>query len=114
MPSINNWLGASQADAIGSLIPIKPTSIIVLRGATTLAAQTVRLETLSGDRAIQGEGGVTHSIHAMALGYLNHSSIANTDLRAGDRFFAGGVHYEVIMVTPAMIDNLTAYLRVRS
>lgn len=114
MPNLDNWAGAGMATALGELVALKSTSITVKRGATTLAAQTVRLETLSGSRQMMGAGNVVHQIDAMVLGYKNHPTIADTDLQAGDRFAAAGVAYEVVSVMPGMVDNLQAYLRVRA
>lgn len=114
MPNVANFAPASHADSIGDLIAIKPTSITVVRGGVQQAAQTVRLETLASQMRVQGSGGVTHEIDAHLLGYKNHSSIADTDLKAGDRFVADGVAYEVEIILPAHVDCLQAYLVVRS
>ena len=114
MPNFANYLGDDRPTSIGDLITIKPTSITVRRGASTLPAQTVRLETLSSQRAVQTEGGITHMIDAMALGYKNHPTVTDTDLRVGDRFVAAGVAYEVVIVMPAHVDNVQAYLKVRA
>lgn len=112
--NINAWATPGHAQGIGDIIAIKPTSIIVLRpGASPLSAQTVRLETLSGQQVVQGDNGETHMISALALGYKGHPTIADTNLQAADRFFAGGTSYEVVMIAVAMIDNLQAYLKVR-
>lgn len=79
-----------------------------------MAAKTIRLETLGGDKQMMGTGGVVHQIAAMALGYKGHPTIADTDLRSGDRFTVDGVHYEVIAVMPAHTDCQQSYLKVRS
>lgn len=100
--------------ALGELITYKSTSITVNRNGTSLAAQTVRLETLSGDKQIMGAGGVVHQISAMVLGYKGHPTIADTNLLPGDLFTVGTIHYEVIAVMPAHVDNLQAFLKVRS
>lgn len=114
MPSITAFLADDRPTAIGDLIAIKPTSIVIRRGATTLAAQSVRLETLASQRMVSGAGGVTFACDALALCYLNHPTVADTDIQAGDRFRAGGVDYEVILVMPAHVDNQQAWLRVRA
>ena len=116
MPNISNWMGGEgQSAAIAQIIGYKSVSTgTITRGSGTVAAQTVRLETLSGDRQIQGTGGVVHQIDAMALGYKGHPTIADTDLRPGDLFTVSGVYYEVIAVMPAHTDNLQAYLKVRA
>lgn len=114
MPNLDNWLNTDRATSIAALIALKSTSITVSRAGATLGAQTVRLETLSSQRQVQTDGGITHQIDAMALGYKNHPTIDDTDLQPGDRFLADGVAYEVIMVMPAHVDQLQAYLKVRA
>lgn len=116
MPNFAAWGGGEgQPLALAELITFKPVSTgTITRGNGTIAAKTVRLETLSGDRQIQGEGGVVHQISAMALGYRGHPTIADTDLRPGDLFTVSGVHYEVIAVMPAHTDCQQCYLKVRS
>jgi hypothetical protein len=114
-PNFANYFGSeSQPEVIGSLIPLKPTSITVIRDGAALAAQTVRLETLSSDRQMQGQNGRIYSVDAMALGYKGHSTQPDCDLQAGDTFEADEVGFEVIAVMPAHTDCLQAYLRVRS
>lgn len=114
MPNLAAFVNDDLPTAIGDLIALKPTSITVRRGNTTLGAQTVRLETLASQRAVVGEGGITHQCDAMALGYKNHPTVADTDLQPGDRFQADGVAYEVVLVMPAHVDNVQAWLRVRA
>lgn len=114
MPNLANFLGDDRASSIGDLIALKPTSIAVSRAGSTRPAQTVRLETLASQRQVQTDGGITHQIDAMALGYRNHPTIADTDLQPGDRFVADGVAYEVVIVMPAHVDQLQAYLKVRA
>ncbi|MCC6454200.1 MAG: hypothetical protein IT328_04605 [Caldilineaceae bacterium] len=114
MPDMSGYLSESQPAAIGELIALKPTSITVVRGSTTLSPQTVRLETLSSQRQIQGANNVIHVIDAMALGYRNHPTQDDTDLKAGDRFFVDGTAFEVVVVMPAHVDCLQAYLKVRA
>lgn len=113
MPTFATW-SESQPVALGELITYKPTSITVIRNGVSLAVQTVRLETLSGDKQIIGQGGVVHQISAMVLGYKGHPTIADTNLLPGDLFTVGTVHYEVIALMPAHTDNLQAYLKVRA
>lgn len=115
MPDLDAWVGtADRATSIAALIALKPTSITIVRAGSTLAAQTVRLETLASQRQVAGQGGVTHMIDALALGYRNHPTIADTDMQAGDRFTADGVAYEVVAVMPAHEDCVQAYLKVRA
>lgn len=112
--NFSNFLTDDRATSIGDLIALKPTSITIRRGSSTLSAQTVRLETLASQRMVVGEGGVTHACDALALCYYGHPTIANTDIQAGDRFVASGVAYEVVLKMPGHVDNIQAWLRVRS
>lgn len=106
--------GEGQPLAIAQIIGYKSVSTgTITRGSGTVAAQTIRLETLSGDRQIQGEGGVVHQISAMALGYKGHPTIADTDLKPGDLFTIASRLFEVIAVAPGHTDNVTAYLKMR-
>lgn len=114
MPNIAAFTADDRPSSIGDLIALKPTSITVKRGNSTLSAQTVRLETLASQRAVVGEGGVTLMCDALLLGYYGHPTVANTDIQAGDRFRAGGVDYEVVIKMPAHVDNVQAWLKVRA
>lgn len=109
MPTIDGWLDTEgQPEAIAEIIGYKSVSTgTITRGASTASAVTIRLETLSGDRQIQGQGGVTHQIDAFALAAFG------TDLRPGDRFTVAGRTFEVIALTPGMTDNVSAYLKMR-
>lgn len=95
------------------LISDKPTSITVVRAGSSLAAQTVRIETLGGDRKVQTAGGVVHQIDALVLGYKGHPTITNTDLQPGDRFKLEGRMFEVIALMPGLVDSLQALCSVK-
>lgn len=114
MPNIAAFVNEDMAGALGALVALKATSITVKRGASTLSAQTVRLETLASQRAIVGEGGITHQIDGMLLGYRNHPTIDDCDIQAGDRFVADGLAYEVVAIMPGHVDCVQAYVRIRS
>lgn len=115
MPDLSGYFSEGQPEAIAEIIGYKSDSTgTITRGSGTVAAQTVRLETLSGDKQMMGTGGVVHQIGAMVLGYKGHPTIADTDLLPGDRFQVDEVNYEVIAVMPAHTDCLQAYLKVRA
>lgn len=124
MPTLDAWLGNSfplsawrddhdPAVDTAAVIADKSTSITVSRAGATLAAQTVRLEALGGNRQVQTSGGVTYQIDAVVIGYKGHATITDTNLRPQDRFAVGGVTYEVIMLAPGLADSLQAYCRAR-
>ena len=114
MPSITAFLADDRPTAIGDLIAIKPTTITIRRGASTLAAQSVRLETLASQRMVSGQGGVTHMIDGMVLGYRDHPVQADSDLQAGDRFRADGLDFEIVAIMPGHTECIQAYVRIRS
>ncbi len=115
MPNISNWMGGEgQPEAIAQIISYKSVSTgTITRGSGTVAAQTVRLETLSSQRQMTGPSGTTYMIDAMVLGYKGHPTIADTNLLPGDIFTIAGQNFEVEMVMPGHTDNLQAYLRLR-
>lgn len=115
MPLVNAYAGGeSRPDLLGALIPLKSTSIIAIRNGTALAAQTVRLETLSGDKQMTGPSGRTYSVDAMLLGYKNYPGVTDTNLQAGDTFAVDGVSFEVVAILPGHTDCLQAMLTMRS
>lgn len=119
--NIDAWLGNAfplsawvDDHALGvdtaAIIADRPVSITVTRGATTLSAQTVRLEGTGTGRPVLGaDGTTTHTITAVVIGYRNHPTITDTNLQPGDRFVVSSVLYEVIMVEPGLTTGLHAY-----
>lgn len=107
------WVGTStKAADQAAIIADKPTSIVVTRGATTLAAQTVRIEEQRNSRQVQTPGGQVFQVDALVFGYYDHATIANTDLKPGDRFAFRGVRYEILMLAPNTVGSVQAYARV--
>jgi len=94
------------------LIADKSQSITVTRGGSTLSAQTVRVDSLSGSQQITTSAGQVHQADALILGYRGHPTITDTDLKPGDRFALNGVKYEVIALVPNALDSLQAYAKV--
>lgn len=109
MPVISAWAGGEgQPAALAALITYKPVSTgTITRGSGTVAAKTVRLETLSGTRQVQGPQGQTYMIDAFILGEVG------TDLRPGDRFTIAGQTFEIEMLMPGHTDCEQYYLRLR-
>ncbi len=125
MPEIDKWAGdtfplAAWLDDVDAgvdtarLIAEQSSSITVKRGATTLEAQTVRIEALGRPREVAGEGGETVLADALVLGYKGHPTIADTDLQTGDRFAVGGLAYEIVGLVPGLADSLQAYAKART
>lgn len=102
-PSFTDDLRASdRAAAQWERIQEKPTSIVIVRGtATTLAAQTVRIElssTVSGSQVTGDGGGASGSQDGYVFGIHGHATLPDTDIQRDDRFVSDGVQYRVITV----------------
>jgi hypothetical protein len=108
MPNFANWrMTEGQPEAIARVIARKSVSTgTITRGSGTVAAKTIRLETLSSQQQRQGPNGMTYTIDAFALGEYGNG------LKAGDRFTVANQLFEVVMVAPGMTDNESAYLRI--
>lgn len=108
-PTFSGWLsGEGQPDAIADIISYKSVSTgTITRGTGTVAAKTVRLETLSGQRQVQGPNGQTYMVDAMVLAEFGAGFLP------GDLFTIANVFYEVEIVLPGHIDCEQVMLRVR-
>ena len=69
-------------------------SIIIRRGATTLAAQTVRVAGVTTGRRADSDGG------NQAVGAVTVLGAAALDIQVVDRFTVAGILYEVEYVHP--------------
>lgn len=108
MPILTSWFSEGQPDAIAQIISYKSVSTgTITRGSGTVAAKTVRLETLSGSRQVPGPQGQTYQIDAMLLAEFGAGFLP------GDRFTISGVAYEVEMILPGHVDCEQVMLRVR-
>jgi hypothetical protein len=110
MPTFSAWAGGEgQPDAIAMVIAEKPTTTgTITRGSGTVSTKAGRLETESGQKQIQGQGGIVYSIDAYFL------SILGTDLRPGDRFTINSQAFEVIGKMPGHIDCEQYWLTLRA
>lgn len=108
MPNYNNWLVSNEMDVVDPAqravlcwrrIQDRPTSIILNRSTTTssanLAAQTVRIEYGETANFARNDvsGGSTRD--TWVIGVKGHPTVADTDIKAGDRFAIGGLTYRV-------------------
>lgn len=106
-PNFTGWSEA-QPEAIAEIIGFKSVSTgTITRGSGTVAAKTVRLETLSGQRQVAGPGGITYTIDAMLLAEYGAGFLP------GDIFTINSQNFEVEMVMPGHIDCEQCYLRLR-
>lgn len=109
MPTISGWMSSEgQAEAISEVISYKSVSTgTITRGSGTVAAKTIRLETLANQRQVAGPQGQTFMIDAFALAAFG------AGFAVGDRFTVSSQTFEVEMVLPGHIDCEQVYLRLR-
>ena len=93
---------ATRAGSVWVWINQHASSLQVDRSGSLQAAQTVRVEG-SGANEVGSETGRAAKRRVIVFGVQGHSSIADTDLRRGDRFSynaspAGRLNYEIIHV----------------
>lgn len=110
MPTMTAWGGGEgQPEAIAEIIGYKSTTTgTITRGASTASAVTGRLETLSGERQVQGAGGITYLIDAFFL------AAYGVDLKVGDRFTVASRTFEIVAIMPGHTDCTQCYLKARS
>lgn len=112
MSRIDTWLGASsKASDHAAIIADKSSSIVLVRGVTPLAAQTVRIEEQRGNRQAMTPAGTVFQIDALVFGYRDHATITDTDIKPGDRFAFRGVRFEVIMLAVNTVGSVQAYCK---
>lgn len=109
MPTISGWMASEgQPTAIAEIIGYKSVSTgTITRGSGTVAAKTVRLETLSSQREVPGPNGQTYTIDAYLLAAFGAGFLP------GDRFSVSSQAFEVVMVLPGHVDCEQCYLRLR-
>ena len=108
MANLNAWLNQgneainaeSRATDAWNRIQRNPTSVTLVRGQTTLSAQSVRIEfdnTVNNE--IKGEGAGQSSIRdAVISGVIDHPAVTDTDIARGDRFALNGQKYRVVQI----------------
>jgi hypothetical protein len=100
MPNLANWVGVDRAEDAWKRIQDKPTSITIVRGKTEeLDPQTVRIEFDNTTNEITGSGGTIISVQrGKVFGVRDHATVADTDIKKGDRFGIDGTVYRVLSV----------------
>ena len=94
MVNFSDWLGTNSpadesfyAARAWSLIQRKPQNIVLQRGTTSLAAQTVRVTYSTEETPIEGMGGAQGSRRdVVVFGVKNHPTVTDTDIKRGDKF----------------------------
>lgn len=88
-------LPSSRAESVWRIISRDPRSIVFIRQdddggpAVELAAQTVRVEHDNSARTVQTGISTTSVQQVKVYGIRNHSTLPDTNIQAGDRFFLG-------------------------
>ena len=119
MPDFNAWTGDAvpltgwtddndRAHDTARLIAAKSSSITVSRPSGALDAQTVRLEPAGSAGEASGTNMVISKAGIVIIGYKDHPTITDTNLRRGDRFLIAGQKYSVTQVLPDIPSRLLA------
>lgn len=107
MPSLDGWLtGSADSDIV--VLPAaqraalawrrindRPSSVVLIRAGTPLAAQTMRIEFDNSSSMVNGTLVRTGVQRLTLFGVKNHPTIADTNIQRGDRFNLGLAQYEV-------------------
>lgn len=101
MPNIANWISTDRAADAWTRISEKPSSIVIVRGNANLAAQTVRIEMNNTTNQVTGAGNTIVSVQrATIFGVRDHATVADTDIKKGDRFKWEEMIFRVLSVIP--------------
>ncbi len=106
MPNFDTWLGQSHNGhsapsaaqrAVDALRRIndRPSSIVLYRNETPLAAQTVRIEFDDSVLQKMDSPGVASEREIVVFGIKDHATVADTDIQVKDLFTLNNQDYEV-------------------
>lgn len=105
MPDLTGWLGSDEqisaerrARDAWRRINRKSIGITLARGNVDLDEQTVRIEYNSDVSETKGEVGISSRIILTVFGVRDHATVANTNIKRGDRFTHNGHQYKVVDV----------------
>ena len=99
------WNNSELTAALAEVVADNATSIVIRRGATTLAAQSVRLAQAGRQAANQATGELEAATFEMTI--LGATTL---NIQPEDRFTVGGMVYEVTAVAA----NKSAAVRARA
>lgn len=115
---LDHWRGKEgRPGSVAQMIADEPFPISIVREnsttntTSTLTAQTVRIAQrgMTGTEAFLRSGVGVHSRQqVVVLGYRNHPTITDTDLRYGDRFAYNGKYYRVSLIEKDFPDRIIA------
>lgn len=123
MSKADAWLGSSatlndvvsteqRANDTARRIAEKPSTITLTRGGSQLAAQTMRLDPSNSPSQAQDRAGDVNRVAMtglLVMGYKDHATIADTNIKRGDKFYHESHMYEVIDILPALSGRLLAF-----
>lgn len=116
---MTTWLGSSTessntlraqrwAARAWQRIQRKPSSVALKRAGTTLAAQTVRIDVDSSASEATDASGRGAVRKLTILGLRGHATLANTNIRKGDRVVIDGAEYVVMSVNTQILGEIQA------
>jgi hypothetical protein len=110
---IELWQSDDRSAETAKHISEKPVSIVLVRGVTPLAAQTVRIEADGSPMAETGSQMVRGETDVVILGYLNHPIVPDTNIQRGDRFVLSGRDFDVVDVVLSVPYRVIAKAKAR-
>ena len=104
---IEGWLDdANRAGGVAFMIGHRGISVVLTRGATALAAQTVLLVPASGSRSTTPEtksgSGIGGTDNVYLIGTRGHPTIADFNVARGDLFSHQGTRFRITYVDKTM------------
>jgi head-tail adaptor len=100
-----DWLRIQQS--LTAIRDMNAVSLVLRRGATTLAAQSFRVERKGNQSAQRGSAGAEQAETAVAL-----LGAVTANIQAQDRFTLAGALYEVTLVHPNRLAGTQADAKV--
>jgi hypothetical protein len=123
VPRFAGWLRgqkyldpATRAQGAWNRINDAPVSLVLIRGGVPQPAQTVRISITDATVDIpqtNSQLGVAGQQTATVFGVRDHLTVANTDIKRGDRFIYGGQEFDVRGIA-SYPGEVQAYCEVRS
>ncbi len=110
--NLEGWLDDyPRAAGVAFMIGHKGVQLTLVRGATALSPQWVVLvpaSTVSRTQEFTTETGVGGKDVYYVIGCQDHPTVADLDIRKGDRFVLDGAHFEITFVDYTMAGKIEA------
>ena len=131
MPNLNRFLGLTgdglatwiatqnafdDAETVGVRIAERTTSVVLIRKGIVQAAQNMRIEADNepSDEVVQSGNARLSVSFVIVLGYLNHPTVTNTNIKRADVFVFEGKRFNVIDIIPNFVDRVMARAEARN